>query len=118
MDWSWSEDQQALRELSRKILEELVTHERLKSIETSDDRVDRALWKELAKANLLGVPFEERYGGSGMGLFELIVLLEEIGRTVAPVPLYATVVLAGLPIARFGSDDQRERWLRPAIAGT
>jgi len=115
VDWSWSEDQQALRELSRKILEELVTHERLKTIETSDDRVDRELWKELAKANLLGVPFEERYGGSGMGFLELIVLLEEIGRTVAPVPLYATVVLAGLPIARFGSDAQKQRFL-PRIA--
>jgi hypothetical protein len=115
VDWSWSEDQQALRELSRKILEELVTHERLKTIETSDDRVDRDVWKELARANLLGIPFDEAYGGSGLGLFELVVLLEEIGRTVAPVPVYPTLVLAGLPIARFGSDPQKQRWL-PRIA--
>ena len=115
MDWSWSEDQQALRELSRKILEELVTHERLKAIETSDDRIDHAVWKELAKANLLGIPFDEAYGGSGMGFLELIALLEEIGRAVAPVPVYPTLVLAGLPIARFGSDAQKKRFL-PRIA--
>ena len=115
MDWSWSEDQQSLRELARKILEELVTHERLKTIETSDDRIDREVWKELAKANLLGVPFAEAHGGSGMGLLELIVLLEEIGRTVAPVPVYPTLVLAGLPIARFGSEAQKQRFL-PRIA--
>ena len=115
MDWSWSEDQQALRELSRKILEELVTHERLKAIETSDDRIDREVWKELAKANLLGIPFDEAYGGSGMGFLELIALLEEIGRAVAPVPVYPTLVLAGLPIARFGSEAQKQRFL-PRIA--
>lgn len=115
MDWSWSEDQQALRELARKILEELVTHERLKAIEAGDERIDRELWKELARANLLGIPFGEAYGGSGLGLFELIVLLEEIGRTVAPVPVYPTLVLAGLPIARFGSEAQKQRWL-PRIA--
>jgi 3-oxocholest-4-en-26-oyl-CoA dehydrogenase beta subunit len=115
VDWSWSEDQQALRELSRKILEELVTHERLKSIETSDERIDREVWKELARANLLGIPFDEAYGGSGMGFLELIVLLEEIGRAVAPVPVYSTLVLAGLPIARFGSEAQKQRFL-PRIA--
>jgi alkylation response protein AidB-like acyl-CoA dehydrogenase len=117
VDWSWSEDQQALRELARKILEELVTHERLKSIETSEDRIDREVWKELAKANLLGVPFDEAYGGSGMGFLELVVLLEEIGRAVAPVPVYATLVLAGLPIARFGSDAQKRRFLPRIAAG-
>ncbi len=115
MDWSWSEDQQALRELARKILEELATHERLKSIEGGEEGIDRALWKELAKANLLGVPFAEAYGGSGMGLLELGILLEEIGRAVAPVPVYATLVLAGLPIAEFGSEDQKRRFL-PRIA--
>src|SRR5512144_705900 len=104
MDWSTSEDQQALRELARKILEELVTHDRLKVVEKSADRIDREVWKELANANLLGVPFAEKDGGSGMGFFELIVLLEEIGRAVAPVPVYPTLVLAGLPIAQFGSD--------------
>jgi alkylation response protein AidB-like acyl-CoA dehydrogenase len=115
MDWSWSEDQQALRELARKILEELATHERLRAIEGGEEGIDRALWQELARANLLGIPFDEAYGGSALGLLELTLLLEEIGRAVAPVPVYATLVLAGLPIAEFGDDLAKRRFL-PRIA--
>jgi hypothetical protein len=115
VDWSYNDDQQALRELARKMLEELATHERLKQVEATDERVDRRLFGELAKANLLGLPFDESYGGSGLGLVEVAILLEEIGRAVAPVPVFETVVLAGLPIAEFGSDAQRRRWL-PGIA--
>jgi alkylation response protein AidB-like acyl-CoA dehydrogenase len=115
VDWSYDDDQQALRELARKMLEELATHERLKQVEATDERVDRRLFGELAKANLLGLPFDESYGGSGLGLVEVAILLEEIGRAVAPVPVLETVVLAGLPIAEFGSDAQRRRWL-PGIA--
>jgi alkylation response protein AidB-like acyl-CoA dehydrogenase len=115
VDWSYDEDQQALRELARKMFEELAPHERLKAVEATEERVDRALWAELAKASLLGLPFAESFGGSGLGLVELAILLEEVGRAVAPVPVLETVVLAGLPIAEFGDDLQRRRWL-PRIA--
>jgi alkylation response protein AidB-like acyl-CoA dehydrogenase len=117
MDFSYSEDQEALRELARKILEEQVTHDRLKEIEATEEHIDRQVWAELAKSNLLGVPFSDAYGGSGMGLPELAILLEEAGRAVAPVPLHAAVVLAGLPIAEFGSDEQKQRFLPALIAG-
>lgn len=117
MDFSYSEDQEALRELARKILEEQVTHDRLKQVEATDEHVDRQVWSELAKANLLGVPFPEAHGGSGMTLPELAILLEEVGRAVAPVPLHAAVVLAGLPIAHFGSDEQKQRFLPALISG-
>jgi alkylation response protein AidB-like acyl-CoA dehydrogenase len=115
MDFSYSEDQQALRELARKILEERASHDRLKEIQKSPDRIDAELWRELAKANLLGVAIPETYGGNGTGLPELLILLEEIGRAVAPVPVIPTLVEAALPIAAFGSEAQKKRWL-PAIA--
>jgi 3-oxocholest-4-en-26-oyl-CoA dehydrogenase beta subunit len=115
VDWSYDDDQQALRELARKMLAELASHDRLKQVEATDERVDRRLYAELAKASLLGLPFDESYGGSSLGLVELGILLEEIGRAVAPVPVFETVVLAGLPIAEFGDDVQKRRWL-PRIA--
>ena len=117
MDFSFTDEQQALREVARKIFEAEVTAERLREIEKSDERVDRRLWTELAKANLLGAALPEAYGGSGFGFFELCLLLEEAGRAVAPVPIWATLVCAALPIARFGSDAQRKRWLPPVVAG-
>ena len=117
MDFSFSDEQQALREVARKILEAEATPDRLREVEKSDERIDRRLWAELAKANLLGAALPEAHGGSGLGFFELCMLLEEIGRAVAPVPAWATLALGALPIARFGSEAQQKRWLPPVIAG-
>ena len=115
MDFSFSEDQTALRDLARRILEERVTPERLKQIEASPDRFDAETWRALAEANLLGVAVPEPYGGMGFGLVELCVLLSEVGRAVAPVPVYASLVLGALPVAAFGSEAQRARLL-PGVA--
>jgi 3-oxocholest-4-en-26-oyl-CoA dehydrogenase beta subunit len=117
MDFAYSEDQQALRELARKILEERATHDRLKEVKKSGERVDLELWRELAKANLLGVAIPESLGGTGTGLPELMILLEEVGRAVAPLPVLPTLVEAALPIAAFGSEAQKKRWLPLVAAG-
>jgi alkylation response protein AidB-like acyl-CoA dehydrogenase len=115
LDFSYTEDEQALRELSHKILEDYITQDRLREVEASEDRIDRKAWSALAEANLLGVALPEEYGGSDMGLAGLSILLEEIGSAVAPVPVYATLVLGALPVAEFGSDEQKQRLL-PGVA--
>jgi alkylation response protein AidB-like acyl-CoA dehydrogenase len=117
MDFSYSEDQQSLRELARKILEGESTHERLVAVEDTDERVDRDLWRELAKANLLGVPIAEDYGGSGLGISDVCILLEEVGRVAAAVPAYPTLVLGALPVGEFGSEEQRKKLLPRVVAG-
>ena len=115
MDFSFSEEQEAVRDLTQQILGERVTHERLKEIEAGTERFDRETWLELAKANLLGIAIPEAVGGSGLGFIELCLLLEEVGRTAAPLPVLATAVMGALPVAEFGSADQRSRLL-PAVA--
>lgn len=115
MDFSFSDTQNELRELARKIIEDLATNERLKNLEAESTVFDRVLWQELAKANLLGVAIPEAYGGSEFGYLDLCVLMHEAGRGVAPVPLYATLVLGALPIAAFGSDAQKQELL-PGVA--
>jgi alkylation response protein AidB-like acyl-CoA dehydrogenase len=117
MDFSFSEEQQALRELARKILEEQATPDRLREIEQGEEGIDRDLWRELAKANLLGASLPEAFGGSGFGFFELCLLLEEVGRTVAPLPAWATLAAAALPIARFGSEAQQHAYLPAVVSG-
>jgi alkylation response protein AidB-like acyl-CoA dehydrogenase len=117
MDFSFTEEQQALRELARKILEEQATPERLREIEQGDVGIDRDLWRELAKANLLGASLPEACGGSGFGFFELCLLLEEVGRAVAPLPAWSTLAAAALPIARFGSEAQQRALLPGVVAG-
>ena len=117
MDFAFSPEQEALRDLARTICRDHATQDRLKAIEREPDWFDRALWAALAKANLLGVALPEDVGGSGLGLEELCLLLEQVGAAVAPVPAWSTLVLGALPIAEFGTVEQRRRWLAPAVAG-
>ena len=115
MDFAFSEDQESIRELARKILLDRVTHDRLKQVEATPEWFDRETWQELASANLLGVAVDEKHGGMGMGFLELCILLVEVGRTVAPVPVWPSLLLGALPIARFGTAAQKEHYL-PRIA--
>jgi alkylation response protein AidB-like acyl-CoA dehydrogenase len=117
MNFGFSEEQTMLRKLAREILEQEVTPERRKRIEASSEGFDRELWSRLAEANLLGLAVPEEFGGMGFGFLELVTLLEEVGRTVAPVPVLAALVLGGLPLARFGTGAQRERWLGRLATG-
>jgi alkylation response protein AidB-like acyl-CoA dehydrogenase len=117
VDFSFSEEQQAAGDLARQILEGQVTPERLKEVEAGQEGIDRRTWSELAKANLLGIALPEDCGGSGLGFLSACILLYEVGRTVAPVPVLASVVMGALPVAEFGTPEQKERLLPGAISG-
>jgi alkylation response protein AidB-like acyl-CoA dehydrogenase len=115
MDFNFAEEDSAVAELARKILEDSTTNDRLKDIESRDVVFDADLWKSLADSNLLGTAIPEAQGGMQMGFFALGLLMYEVGRCVAPIPAYASLVLGGLPLARFGSDAEKAEWL-PRVA--
>ncbi|MSO78937.1 MAG: acyl-CoA dehydrogenase [Acidimicrobiia bacterium] len=115
MDFAFNEEQEDLKGLVEKILEGELTLERLKEAEAGEDNFDRELWAKLADAGVLGIAIPEAQGGGGYGFLETAIVLEQIGRTVAPVPYYASVVLGALPIAHFGTDAQKDALL-PGIA--
>jgi alkylation response protein AidB-like acyl-CoA dehydrogenase len=117
MDFSLSEEQEAVVESATKLFEGHLTDERRAEVDRAGDGFDRDLWAALAGANLLGLAVAESDGGSGLGFGEVAVLLEEAGRTAAPVPLWATLVLGALPIAQFGSESLRSRLLPKMCAG-
>jgi alkylation response protein AidB-like acyl-CoA dehydrogenase len=117
MDFSFTEEQEAIRALAAEILGAELTADRVKAAERDAAWLDPALWQKLADANLLGVAIPEAYGGMGMGFLELCVLLEEVGRAVAPGPWLATLAYGALPLAEFGSDAQRAAWLPRVAAG-
>ncbi|MDQ1706217.1 MAG: 3-oxocholest-4-en-26-oyl-CoA dehydrogenase beta subunit [Frankiaceae bacterium] len=106
MDFSITDDQQALRDLAREILSEQATHDHLKTLEaTSWSIFDRGLWRRLADAGITGIAVAEEHGGAGLGFLDLALVLEEVGRTVAPVPAVPTLVTAYvLAKAGVGSD--------------
>ena len=111
MDFTFTEEQEAVRQTAEGIFAGLVTPDRVREVEATDDRVDRHLWAALAKADLLGLAVPKADGGGGYGLVELSLILEAQGRVVAPLPLWATLVLGCLPIAEFGSHQLRARVL-------
>ena len=117
MDFSLTDDQRALSDLAAQILADRCTLERLKAIESTDERYDRELWAQLAKAGLLGASLPESVGGSGGGFLESCLLLEQQGRRVAMLPLLPTLVSAALPLVRFGSAEQQRCYLPGVVAG-
>ncbi|HXW34082.1 MAG TPA: acyl-CoA dehydrogenase family protein [Acidimicrobiales bacterium] len=117
MDFTFTDEQEAVAESARGVFEGVATSERVSAVEGTDDRFDPELWAELARANLLGVAVPETYGGSGLGMTEICLVLEQQGRTVAPIPLWATLVLGAMPIARFGSDELKNALLPGVVSG-
>jgi alkylation response protein AidB-like acyl-CoA dehydrogenase len=116
VDFALTDEQTAVRDLAAEVLGDHCTPEALRAAEGGDSPgFDRALWATLAEAGLLGVCVPEEHGGLGLGLVELALLLEEAGRTAAPVPLLGGLALGALTVVRHGSAAQQAALL-PAVA--
>ena len=108
------------QELASTVRGVLTAHKALQAARTrleSDDEPRPSYWGEMADLGWLGVHLPEAYGGSGAGLVELVVVLEELGRQVAPGSFLPTV-LASAVIDQCGSDEQRRRLLPGLADGT
>lgn len=117
MDFSFSEEQGAVRDLAKQILEGTINPDRLKEMKANGEHLDRKAWQELANAGLIGIALPEQYGGADQGFVAATLVLEQIGRNVAPVPYYASAICGALPIARFGSEAQKQELLPAAVSG-
>jgi acyl-CoA dehydrogenase len=117
MDFIHNDSQRELAALSRTILTDRLTPERLREVEAGGDRFDPGLWADLAGAGILAAALPEPLGGAGVGLLEECSVLAEIGRAVAPVPYLASAVLGAGAVARFGTPGQQRRWAAPAGRG-
>jgi 3-oxocholest-4-en-26-oyl-CoA dehydrogenase beta subunit len=115
MDFSFSDDQQSLRELAVRVFSDLSTPSRLREVDDTEDHFDAKLWSELGAAGLLGISLPESVGGAGLGFLEACIVAEEAGRCAAAVPLVASTVLGAGPIAQFGTEAAQQRYL-PAVA--
>jgi 3-oxocholest-4-en-26-oyl-CoA dehydrogenase beta subunit len=119
MDFDLSDEQQATIDLAAKLLGDKATPDAIRAIEQVDDlRFDRDLWAAMADAGLLGIAVPAEHGGAGLGVLELALVLEEVGRRTAPVPALAALALGGLPVARWGSSAQQAAILPGLVAGT
>ena len=117
MDIGFSEEQELLRDTARKFLDSECPTQFVRRMMDTDAAVTDEFWQQLAENGWLGIAYSEAEGGSGLGLVDLVVLMEEIGRAVMPGPYPATVLLGGAAIAMAGSPEQRREWLPRIAAG-
>lgn len=74
-------------------------------------------WKKMGELGWLGLPFGEEVGGFGGTMVDVALIIEQLGTALVPEPFLATVVLAGRALQLGGTDEQRQRYLAPAVAG-
>jgi alkylation response protein AidB-like acyl-CoA dehydrogenase len=117
MNFAFTDDQTLLKNAARSVLDEQVKPAHVRAMMDDSAGYSEALWQEMAKLGWLGLPFPEEVGGAGLGLVELAILQEELGRAAYPGPYMATVVLGGLGLALAGSAAQKEKWLSAIAAG-
>ncbi len=115
MDIGFTEEQELLRETARRFLESECTTQFVRHRMAEPAAITGAFWQKLAEQGWLGIVYPEEQGGSGLGLVDLVVLMEEMGRAVMPGPFLSTVLLGGAAIDEAGSAEQRRHWL-PQIA--
>ena len=117
MNLSLSETQQALKTTAREFLEKEYPWGKVVEAHESDAGFFPETWRQLKDLGWLGLPFPEAYNGADGNFMDLAVLLEEIGRSLLPSPFTSTVLLCGLPILQFGTDEQRAEHLPKIVEG-
>ena len=116
MNFDFSDDQKLLRDQARKFLQDKCDRSVVRTIlENDDQKYSKKLWKEISEMGWTGTAIPEEYGGLGLGMLELCVIAEELGRSLAPTPFSSSIYLFAEFIKSYGSEDQKKKYL-PKIA--
>jgi len=116
MYFDLTDEQQAIKSTARDFLTARYKSERIRELAESEHGFEQSDWEEMAELGWPGLALPEEWGGQGLGIVDLAVLFEEMGYALAPSPLLSNTVV-GLALALCGSDEQRERLLRPLAEG-
>ena len=110
MDVLPNEEEQMVKNLAREFLEAESPPRLARDMEKDEQGYPPELWNKMAQLGWFGMSIPEAYGGQGLPLTYLALILEEVGRCIAPVPFHSTVVPA-LTVASDGTEDQRQEVL-------
>ncbi|MFZ4121532.1 MAG: acyl-CoA dehydrogenase family protein [Caulobacterales bacterium] len=114
-----TEEHTLLQEAARGFVQDRMPTAHLRALRTRGETAgfDRALWQETAAMGWAGVLIPETFGGAGLGYLGLGLILEEMGKTLAPSPLLGTALIGPSAVLRGGSNAQQENWLPKLAAG-
>ncbi|WP_088009461.1 acyl-CoA dehydrogenase [Indiicoccus explosivorum] len=117
MNFQLSEEHKMIR----KMVRDFAQNEVAPTAEERDEeeRFDREIFDQMAELGLTGIPWPEEYGGSGMDYLAYCIAVEELSRVCAStgVTLSAHTSLAGWPVYKFGTEEQKQKYLRPMAEG-
>src|SRR5438477_13180331 len=114
MDFGFTPEQEQLRAQVRRLLDTELPLDRILAWSAKPQALDRGLWTRVAALGWPGITIPEAHGGLGLGCEDLIVVLEEMGKTLAPLPLLATD--AAVTAIRLLGDDAQCAARLPGIA--
>jgi len=117
MNFEATQEQKMLAETVASFVKQRSPVERFRKLRAASVPHDPEVWAHMGELGWLSVPFSEEVGGFGGGMVEVAIILEGLGKALAPEPYIASVVLGGLTLARAGNETQHERWLAPMIEG-
>ena len=118
MDIGFTEEQELLRTGARRFLENECPSAFVRQRMAEPAAMTENFWRKLTEQGWFGILYPDEFGGSGLGLVDMTVLMEEMGRAVMPGPFFSTVLLGGAAILEAGSPAQREEWLPRIAAGS
>jgi alkylation response protein AidB-like acyl-CoA dehydrogenase len=116
VDFAFSEEQEMLRASARDFLAKQCPPAKVRQLMESDDAYDPELWRRIGEMGWTGLGIPEEYGGVG-GFLDLVVVLEEAGRSLLPGPFYSTMGLAVPALIEAGTEAQKKAVLGAIASG-
>ncbi len=116
MNFGFTEEQELLRKTARDFLAEHASMKRVREIMEGPESQCAELWRRMADLGWLGLALPEDCGGAGLTMIELGIVLEELGRCLAPVPFLPTAI-AATAVLEAGAESQKQNWLARIAAG-
>ena len=115
MEFGLSPDQKLLQDSVRRYTEAQLPLDRIREYANTKTGFHTGIWNGLVELAATGVLVPEQYGGAGFKMLDAVVILEALGRTVAPVPFIGSAIMAPAAFLAGGTEIQKEEWL-PQIA--
>jgi alkylation response protein AidB-like acyl-CoA dehydrogenase len=116
MQFGLSESQQILKDTARKFFDNECSMVQVRKLMETDTAYEAALWQKLVEQGFTGIIVPEEFGGMGLGIVEVVLLMEEAGHALLPGPLFSTL-MAGAVLQACGSEAQQQKYLSKICNG-
>jgi alkylation response protein AidB-like acyl-CoA dehydrogenase len=117
LDLTFTAEQEMLREAVRGVIADTCPLSVVRALEDDPVGYSIDLWRQMGQLDLIGLQLPEEFGGSGMTTLESVVVYEELGRAITPLPHFVSAVLSGGALARSGSEELKAAWLPRIVTG-